>query len=253
MSEEKEQHRELTQLRQLYYTLLVKMFWEEPPAEFLESLKEGINDRAIAAGQLHPLMGEGWMEIAAYLEDKGAEELKFEFARMYIGPVQPPVSPYESYYLAGSMYKEPLTKVRRFMKKVGLEKQPEKYPEPEDVLAFELEIMNWLVMKELDAGNEKERVRWQKRQAEFFKEHLQVWGPECAKDISEADGAEFYKGAGLILRGFLDLEILTFHEIGPKKVETLEEARKRNMSMRTWKGDIYDPDPVGDPESNVEN
>lgn len=254
MREYQEDMRELSELRQVYYTLLVRFFWKEPEEEFLASLREGLPERVQAAGQLHPLIGEGWEEIGGYLDSHPPEEVANEFTKMFLGPHQPPVAPYESFYLAGSLYKEPLIKVREFMRAAGLaKKDDEHFPEPEDILTFELEIMNWLVTKELAAKNPKDALKWLERQAEFFKTHLQVWSPQCAKDIVEAEYAEFYKGAGKILQGFLELETLHFQDMGPEKVETLAEARKRLGKQRTFKGEVYDPDPLGDPANPVEN
>lgn len=254
MSEKQEEFKELTGLRQIYYTLLVRLFWKEPEPEFIASLNSELASRAQAAGQLHPLMGDGWREIGEFLAHHQPDEVVAEYTRMFVGPFQPQVSPYESRYLTGALFKEPLVKVREFMARTGMAKdESQDFPEPEDMLAFELEIMNWLVTKELDAKNAKEARKWVERQAEFFKTHLQVWAPECAKDITEAENAVFYHGVGLLLQGFLELEILNFHDIGPEQVATLEEARRHYGKMRTFKGEVYDPDPVGDPPSKIEN
>ena len=164
---------------------------------------------------------------------------------LVLGPVGAQVNAYESYYLIGHLFKEPLIAVRDFMGRVGLEKKPEEYAEPEDVIAFELEIMNWLVGKQLGANNSDEEEGWVLSQAEFLKKHLLIWGPACSKDIGAAEAADFYKGVAAILGGFLELERLHFHGFGPDKIETIEEARRRYGSKPAWRGTTFDPEGAG--------
>ncbi len=158
------------------------------------------------------------------------------------------MNPYESLYLAGNLFKEPLIRVRGFMQQVGLEKNDAEFPEPEDVLAFELEIMNWLVSKQLAAATEEEAEGWVASQAEFLKRHLLIWGPVCAADIEKAEGADFYRGVAALLAGFLDMERVQFHGVGPERIETLEEARRRYGHRRSWRGPTFDPG--GEPEGS---
>lgn len=232
---------ELNGLRQLYYSLLVRLFWREPEPDWVMELAAGIKERGRAAGQLNARMGEGWRLLGEYLESNGADAVAEEFTMLFLGPFGAKVNPYESFYLAGNLFKEPLIHVRAFMGQVGLEKNDVEFPEPEDVLAFELEIMNWLVGKQLAAGTEEEAEGWLASQAEFLKRHLLIWGPVCATDIENAEGCAFYRGVGALLWGFLDMERVQFHGIGPEKIETLEEARRRYGDRRSWRGPTFDP------------
>lgn len=247
-----EEQQVLAALRQAYYGLLVRLLWSEPDRAFIASLVDKLEEWAETAEQLQPLMGEGWRAIGAYLADHDSEEIAEEFTLLFLGPSIPQLSPYESRYLTGSLYNRPLIEVRQFMKDVGLEKEEGEIHEPEDMLAFELEIMNWLVSKEKEAPDGKTGGNWYEKQAHFFKRHLQVWGPQCARDLQNAPGSNFYKGVGLMLEGFLQSEAIGFHGIGPEKAETLEEAQKR-LNKPTFKGEVYDPDPVGEPPSGIEN
>ena len=236
---------ELGNLRRLYYSLLVRLLWREPEAEWVASLAEGIKERARAAGGLNERMGEGWNLIGEFLENNEPEAVAQEFTDLFLGPFGAQVNAYESYYLIGHLFKEPLIAVRDFMGRVGLEKKPEEYAEPEDVIAFELEIMNWLVGKQLGANNSDEEEGWVLSQAEFLKKHLLIWGPACSKDIGAAEAADFYKGVAAILGGFLELERLHFHGFGPDKIETIEEARRRYGSKPAWRGTTFDPEGAG--------
>ena len=235
--------KELANLRQKYYGLFVLLFWKEPDAELLLSLLERISDRVKGAAQLSPVMSEGWKNIRSYLEKHGPDEVEYEFVQLFLGPHKPDVKPYESYYLAGSVFQAPLASVRGFMKEIGLEKKKGELPEPEDALGFELEIMNWLISKQINSKDSEEEEKWLDFQASFLKKHLLIWGPSCSEEVESASNADFYKGAGMLLRGFLELEKELFQNRGPEKIESLREARKRYGNMTDWKGPLFEAVP----------
>ena len=241
--------KELAYLRQKHYGMFVKMFWKEPDTEFLLSLLDGIAERVKASAQSSPLMSEGWTEIGDYLERKGANDVEYEFVQLFLGPHQPDIMPYESYYLSGKVFQAPLAVVRGFMKEVGLEKKEGQLPEPEDTLGFELEIMNWMISKQLSSTDSYTEEKWIELQARFLKEHLLVWGPACAQDIEYAPHAVFYKGTGKLLRGFLEFEKQLFHDLGPEKMESLETLRKRYGNRKDWKGPLFEAVPENKADS----
>jgi TorA maturation chaperone TorD len=234
--------RELLSFRQSYYEVLGALFRREPSGELLQQLANGIEERTQAACNVHPLLGAGWEEIEHFLRDTPSESLAEtvadEYMRLFIGPLGAEVNPYESFYLTGRLLDRPLADVRTFLKSAGIEKL-EDYPEPEDFLAFEMEVMRWLIGKQMAAADPKDEKGWIELQADFLKEHLLVWGPACAKDIERAECAKFYGSAAKILQGFLALELSFFREWGLDKVSSLEEARQRHGAVPTWKGPTF--------------
>ena len=235
--------RELLVFRQGYYNLLVALFRQEPAGELLQRLSDGIRERIQAARNLHPLLSQGWEEMDRFLTQTPSENLteavSDEYTRLFIGPHGPVINPYESSYLTGRLLDRPLANLRSFLKAIGIEKQ-EGYSEPEDFLAFELEVMRWLTGKQAAAPKPEDETGWLQRQADFLKEHLLVWVPTCAEDIERARGANFYRAAAMILRGFAEMERALFLEWGMDQVPSLEETRKRYGSMATWKGPTFD-------------
>ena len=235
--------RELLSFRQGYYEALGALFRREPSGELLRQLAIGIGARTQAARSLHPLLGAGWEAIERFVADtppeRLAEHVAEEYVQLFVGPLAAAVNPYESFYLTGRLLDRPLADVRTFLKSAGIEKLGD-YPEPEDFLAIELEVMRWLIGKQMAAVDPKDERRWIELQADFLKEHLLVWGPACAKDIERAECAEFYRSAAKILQGFLALELSFFREWGVDKVSSLEEARQRHGVVPTWKGPTFD-------------
>jgi TorA maturation chaperone TorD len=245
--------RDILAFRQGYYSLLVRLFWKEPPGELLLSLSDGITERIDATRNLHPLLAEGWEEVRRFLSETPSEHLTEavadEYTSLFIGPYDPKVDPYESFYLTGRMWDRPLAGLRTFLKAIGIEKQ-DGYAEPEDFLAFELEVMRWLIGKQGVAADSEEEKRWLRHQADFLKQHLLVWAPTCGQDIEKAKAAHFYRGTAMILRGFLEMERNLFLEWGLDKIASLEEVRRLYGAIPMWKGPTFEM-PSDEPETPV--
>jgi len=236
--------RELLSFRQSYYELLGALFRKEPGAELLRRLAHGIEQRTVAARALHPLLGAGWEEIDRFLRNASPERLAEtaadEYTRLFIGPHGPEVNPYESYYLTGRLLDRPLADVRTFLKSAGIGKL-EDYPEPEDFLPFEMEVMRWLIEKQAGATDRREQTRYFGLQSDFLNKHLLVWAPACGRDIELAKSAKFYRFAAKILQGFMALELGFLREWGLDGVANLDDARLRYRNLPAWKGPTFDP------------
>jgi TorA maturation chaperone TorD len=242
--------RDLLAFRRGYYDLFVSLLWQEPDGKLLAGLADGIEERIRVARRLHPLLGGGWEAVARFLEGAGsdhlAEVVADEYTRLFLGPRGPEVHAYESYYLAGRVWDRPLAVLRDFLREIGLAKQ-EGYAEPEDFLAFELEVMRRLIARQGSAGDAESERRSLDLQAAFLKRHLLVWAPAAAQDMAAAAGAQFYRGLAQLLQGFLALERDLFLLWGPEKVASLEEARQRYGREKEWEGPLLDFSPTGEP------
>jgi len=236
--------RELLAFRQGYYDLLVSVLWKEPADTLLSGLGEGIAERTKGARNLHPFLGEGWEEIERFLNGTTpeglAETVADEYTRLFIGPREPAVNPYESFYLTGRLLDRPLALIRTHLRTIGIEKQ-EGYAEPEDFLAFELEVMRRLIARQRSAPDPDDEVKWLNAQAKFLKEHLLVWGPAAARDLAAAQGAVFYRGVAKLLQGFLELELDLFKPWAEGEPRSLDEARQSFAKSAEWKGPLFDP------------
>lgn len=246
--------RELLAFRQGYYDLLSALLRSEPSAELLLTLSAGIQERTDAGRKLHPLLAEGWEEINRFLEETAPENLAElvadEYTRLFIGPHGLEVHPYESFYFTGRVFDRPLADLRTLLKALGIEKQ-DGYAEPEDFLAFELEVMRWLAAKQAGSANPENEKSWLQHQSDFLKQHLLIWAPACAQDIEKIKGAHFYRGTAKILRGFLELERSLFAEWGTDKVASLEEVRRRYGAIPMWRGPTFDFSPDETPKTPV--
>jgi TorA maturation chaperone TorD len=238
---------DVVKFRHDYYELLTRLIAAEPDAALLAALGEGIEERALGATQVHRRMGEGWRAMAAHLGGAALEGLADEYTRIFLGPYGTVLQPYESYYLSGRLYAEPLAEVRGFLAREGLEPTGESRGEPEDTLAFELGVMLRLVARQR-AGGDAEPGAFIEAQREFLARHLLVWGPAVSADIEHNPAAAFYKGVAQVLGGFMEVERDFFSEEGGLEVESLEAARRRHNSP-AFKGPVFDPEALapGDP------
>jgi TorA maturation chaperone TorD len=246
----------LLTFRRSYYEVMAALFRGEPSAELVQQLADGIGERILAARNVDPLLGAGWEELARFLRETPEENLAGavadEYTRLFIGPHGPEINPYESFYLTGHLLDRPLAEVRSFLKIAGIEKL-EEYPEPEDFLAFELEVMRWLIEKQAAATDSQQQAHMVRLQLDFLRDHLLVWGPSCAQDIERAAGANFYRFAGKILQAFLMLELSFLREWGLDSVQTLDVVRQRYQNFAAWKGPTFDPDRKPEEPTNKRN
>ncbi|MBI4081575.1 MAG: molecular chaperone TorD family protein [Candidatus Lambdaproteobacteria bacterium] len=237
---------ELTRARLEHYRLLAGLLAREPSAGQIGQLRQGIADRVRSGALVHPLMGEGWRELQAALAAGPDDAPAEEFFRLFLDPFHPAVQPYESYYLTGHLFRAPLVQVRRFLARIGLARDEAASAEPEDHLAFELDVMRWLVERQAEALGTQAEARWLALQVEFVGQHLLVWVPTCCQDVEGAEGAAFYRGVALLLRGYLDTERELLQAQGLGQVKSLEAAR-REVHDVGWRGPTFDPGGGGAP------
>ena len=234
---------DLRAFRAGYYGLFVSLLWREPLADLLAALDRGIAARVAGAQGLNADLATGWKEIAAFVADvpaaARAEVVADEYVRLFLWPQGAALHPYESYYLTGRVLDGPLAVLRADLASLGIDKDPA-YAEPEDFLAFELDVMRRLLVRQEEAKNPDDQNAALHGQAAFLKRHMLVWGPAAAADLAAAGDAPFYRGVGRLLLGFLELEGEAFVAFSADPVATIDEARQRFAGSGQWKGPLFD-------------
>jgi TorA maturation chaperone TorD len=233
--------REISAFRRGYYGLLSRAYLEEPDPPFLETLRNDLDLRVGAAEKLSPLLAEGWRMIRTHLCSHAADSAKLrealsdEYNLLFLSPIEATILPYESWYMEKEPYGPSLAAVRGFLSRIGLEKR-DGFPEPEDHIGCEFEIMGQLIARQEASGDRDEEERWLHLQAEFFKTHLLPWVPLLCQDLEKHEGANFYGGIAKLTRGFVELEREVLPAWGPSIPvrEPLGERAER------WKGSTFD-------------
>jgi TorA maturation chaperone TorD len=238
--------RDLFDFRLGYYDLFVGLLWREPAADLVAALARDHEERIRAGRVVDTRLAEGWEAVARLLAGRApahlAEGVVDEYTRLFLGPGAPELSLYESHYLAGRLFDRPLAAVRASLRELGIEKDTA-YPEPEDFLAFEVEVVRTLLRRQGAAVDPDGQVRAVDGQALFLKRHLLVWGPAAAEDLARARGAPFYQGVGMLLQGFLALERELVRDRGPEELRSLDTMRQQFGRAREFTGRIFEVPP----------
>ncbi|MFQ5912061.1 MAG: molecular chaperone [Nitrospinota bacterium] len=242
--------RDLSRLRREHYAVLAQIFMAGPTGELLEALSGDILARSRGAAQMDLTLAEGWRALRDLFQDGGppawVQRCDDEYMRLFVGPGVPEATPSESYYRTGKVYDEPLAWVREFMEEVGLERAGE-ISDSEDHIAFEFEIMRYLISKQEAAPDPDGESKWLDLQGKFLRRHLATWAPNFFLELEGKESAPFYGAMAKVGRGFLAWEGRILARFGPPA----EEAALRPLASRGgWKGPLFDPKPPGTtPES----
>jgi TorA maturation chaperone TorD len=231
----------LAEFRRQYYECLAALLIREPTAELIDALRaQALEARAQAAAEVDATLGEGWRQLAGYLRGRHAvaEAVRQEYTRLFIGPADPAVYPYESYYRDGVLLGEALLDVRGFLRQVGFAVS-EGCCEPEDHVAVELDIMRQLIVK-AEQASDAERERWYRLQSAFLHRHLLPWVPQLCRDLERHAAAPFYGPVAKILRGFLALEQQVLQRWAPSEPDAPAGPR-----MLPWTGPTVEVDDAG--------
>ena len=171
------------QARADLYALIARLLYAAPDAALLASLAGA--DQMAAQQADHPLdlAGEK-LVLAASIMDQYA--VAAEFNALFISTGTPPVNPYGSLYLAGSLNEKPLALLRTELARLRLARRTGA-GEMEDHLGALCETMRVLIAD--DGG----RAQPLEVQSKFFATHIAPWQQRCLDDIRAAPEANFYR------------------------------------------------------------
>ena len=183
--------------------LLKHLFLKEPAKEFLQELGE-IN---IVTEENDIDKGLNLIAHAAMTNkdrlDEYVEDLALEFARLFIGPKNPPAIPYASFYLSESrtVMTDVTSDVRKRYLDAGMAVK-DLYSTPDDHIGIELEFISYLTEKIIELyedGQRSEASRLFELRHNFINEHIASWVPSFVEKILGNTQEDFYKGAAIVL------------------------------------------------------
>jgi TorA maturation chaperone TorD len=184
---------EIDRLRAEHYDLLAVLLGRAPGQSLLDGLA------ALGAGE--GALGAATADLARAAAETNPAAVEREFFELFIGVGRGELLPYASYYLTGFLNERPLARVRADLAALGLARV-EGMSEPEDHLAFLLEIMAGLAAGRFGAENGADR--------RFFARHVAPWAPRLFADLEKAEAARFYRAVGTLGRVFLEVEAEAF-------------------------------------------
>ena len=187
------------------FNLLKHIFWAEPKKEFLKD----IGEIEIFSGESDIDKGMNLIIEAARKNkdrlDEYSEELALEFAKLFVGPKNPPAIPYASFYLSESktMFSDVTIDVRKKYLEAGMAVK-NLYSLPDDHIAIELEFLQYLterIIELFEKGQREEASNLNELRDEFLKGHLSKWAPHFSDNIIASTNDDFYRGAAIMLKG----------------------------------------------------
>ena len=133
-------------------------------------------------------------------------EVRWDFTQLFVGPYALPAPAWESVYRSNEhlLYQDTAFEVRKEYLKYNF--IPKNYPhEADDHIGFELDFMLQLSTNEDDSAL--------KDSMKFLEQHITKWVPDFSVDIQKYALTEFYRGAAVILKGFISEDFKLLHEI----------------------------------------
>ena len=184
---------EIDRARAEEYALLATLLARSPEASMIGRLARLRGD-ATPLGVAHGALG-------AAAARASAADVEREYFELFDGVGRGKLMPYASYYLTGSTYGRPLSRLRQTLQRLGIERA-EGRSEPEDHAAILCEIMAGLTGGRLAAPAGAER--------DVFEQHLAPWIGRFFADLERALVADFYARVGALGRTFIDIETKAF-------------------------------------------
>ncbi|GJD55288.1 TorD/DmsD family molecular chaperone [Methylobacterium dankookense] len=184
---------EVDVLRAEHYDLLAVLLGRAPEQFLLDGLA------ALTPGG--GVLGRAVAELSRAAAQAQAEAVEREFFELFIGVGRGELLPYASYYLTGFLNERPLARIRADLTVLGLARV-DGMSEPEDHLAFLLEVMAGLAAGRFGAGDTA--------QARFFAQHVAPWAGRFFADLEGAKAARFYRAVGGLGQAFLSVETEAF-------------------------------------------
>lgn len=138
------------------------------------------------------------------LESAEADELAYEFNRLFVGPMSPEAPPYESVYSTDDrlVMQDVTLEVRRWYSKENLCTSNPVSFEPDDFIATELEFAAYLLARAHECYQQNYTARateYLDLYNAFWQEHLGIWLPGFVQAISSSSSARVFKVIGEIL------------------------------------------------------
>jgi len=209
--------------RENLYRFLARVYRVEVDAPFLRQLG-GVGFPTECDD---PELAEGYRLLTAWLKNPGSDpltDLAVDYARIFLGAglFDGVVAyPYESVYTSEGrlIMQDARDQALALYSSKGLS-CVEPMGNPEDHIALELEFMAHLCRETLQAGDDwASASALLKEQQEFIEKHIGKWIPAFCADIAKCASTDFYRAAGKITLGFLNME----HEILEDLIAEAEE------------------------------
>ncbi len=158
------------------------------------------------AGEPGALLERPWEALVAALRGTTPATASEAYDALFGGVGKPDVFAHGSYYIAGTLNERPLALLRQDLAEIGLTRD-ERDSQTEDHIAFEFEVMRWLI-----AGDDVALCNLE-RQRRFFRAHLQPWVEALCDAVAAHPKAAWLHALADLTRAFVQVETQAFDMI----------------------------------------
>ncbi len=135
------------------------------------------------------------------------EDLRVEYAKLFVGPQGVLAPPYGSVYLEKehTVMGSSTIEVRKAYEREGLLVDQESHELP-DHISVELEFVHYLISRELEAleaGKRKEAIDYIQKQMVFLRAFVIPWAPSLCADITAKSESEYFASLAGCLHSLL--------------------------------------------------
>jgi len=181
------------------YGLLASLFYAAPDAALYAQLQVAVTE----APSRGAFLERSWAGVVAASRRLTLDDVRDEYATLFLGIGKPEVFLYGSFFIAGSLNGKPLVDLRHDLRQLGLER-PESVSETEDHIASLCEVMRFLIAgDDLSVSNLPNQQR-------FFNRHLRGWVDALCDALEAHPRADFYRQLAGFTRDFTAVEVQGF-------------------------------------------
>ncbi len=170
-------------------------------SEKLDNLAHSMADVCEAAAESIQKM------VIQFKDSANLEQIRVDFAKLFVGPFTLLAAPYGSVYLEGErkMMGDSTQDVKNRYREAGLS-TAKNFKDAPDHISAELEFMYYLIFKEIEAfadSDTETAMGFIQKQKSFLEDHLMAWVPQFAKNIIENAENPFYPNLARATETFL--------------------------------------------------
>jgi TorA maturation chaperone TorD len=209
------------------YDILRRFFVEEPSKEYVKHfVQQNMLEQFPFINDSEGIQ-QGVNEVKQYLNEYDIvnnlthfDDLHWDYTRMFIGPFELPVPPWESVYTSKEslLFQKTTMDVRKEYRKFDIEVK-ELNLEADDHIGLELDFMyhlNELCMKSANEQTEhsfKEIHYLLQEQQDFLQTHLLSFVSQFTDKVIESADTKFYAGMAKILKHYLQMDSEVLKEL----------------------------------------
>jgi TorA maturation chaperone TorD len=181
------------------YGLLSRLWYAPPDAPLLQQFAVAVTQ----APQPGSVLEAPWQDLVAAMRATTGPRAADEYDVLFQGVGKPEVFLYGSYYVAGFLNEQPLSRLRDDLAALGLARDPA-MGETEDHVAYLCEVMRYLI-----AGDDLSVCNLE-QQRRFFRAHIQPWAEQLCDAVAQHPRAGLYAALAGLTRAFARVESQAF-------------------------------------------